>query len=95
MLGHGIDVTARVQERKQAEEALRASEERFRRTLELDTVGFAFFNRKGEITEANDAFLKMSGFAGRTRTSGLLRCCDIETPLEWSEFLLRAAGNFD
>ena len=95
VLGHGIDVTARVQERKQAEEALRASEERFRRTLELDTVGFAFFNRKGEITEANDAFLKMSGFGRADRTSGLLRCCDIETPLEWSEILLRATGNFD
>ena len=93
VLGHGIDVTARVQERKQAEEALRASEERFRRTLELDTVGFVFFNRKGEITEANDAFLKMSGLGRADGRAGLLRR-DVETPSEWMEIFLRAARDF-
>ena len=91
VLGHGIDVTARVQERKQAEEALRASEERFRRALELDTVGFVFFNRKGEITEANDAFLKMSGLGRDGRKIRSASLCDMETPPEWSEVLLRAA----
>jgi PAS domain S-box-containing protein len=94
VLGHGIDVTARVQERKHAEEALRASEERFRRTLELDTVGFVFFNRKGEVTEANDAFLKMSGLGRAGRRTGLLSC-DVDTPVEWTEILLNAAADFE
>jgi PAS domain S-box-containing protein len=93
VLGHGIDVTAYVQMRKQAEETLRASEERFRRALELDTVGFVFFNRQGEVTEANDAFLKMSGLSRDDRRSGLLQC-NVETPPEWTEVFLRAAGDF-
>ena len=93
VLGHGIDVTTHVQERKDAEEALRASEERFRRALELDTVGFVFFNRKGEVTEANDAFLKMSGLNRDDRRSGLLQC-NVETPSEWTEVFLRAVGDF-
>ena len=94
VLGHGIDVTARVQERKHAEEALRASEERFRRTLELDTVGFVFFNRRGEVTEANDAFLKMSGLGRADRRVGLLSC-DVDTPPEWTKILLTAAADFE
>jgi PAS domain S-box-containing protein len=94
VLGHGIDVTARVRERKHAEEALRASEERFRRTLELDTDGFVFFNRKGEVTEANDAFLKMSGLGRADQRTGLLSC-DVDTPLEWTAILLSAAADFE
>lgn len=94
VLGHGIDVTTRVQERKDAEEALRTSEERFRRTLELDTVGFVFFNRKGDVTGANDAFLKMSGLGSANARAGLLHG-DVETPVEWTEILLQAAADFE
>ena len=44
VLGHGIDVTLHVKKRKQAEEALRKSEERFRQALEIDTIGVIFFD---------------------------------------------------
>ncbi|SEK63118.1 PAS domain-containing hybrid sensor histidine kinase/response regulator [Nitrosovibrio tenuis] len=90
VLGHGIDVTAHVQMREQAEEALRASEERFRRALEVDTVGVIFFDKEGKFIEANDAFLQMSGLSREDGRAGLLRC-DAETPPEWTEIFLRAA----
>ena len=48
-------------ERRVAERTagLRESEERFRRALEIETVGVIFFNTEGTITDANDAFLGM------------------------------------
>jgi PAS domain S-box-containing protein len=93
VLGHGIDVTLHVKKRKQAEEALRESEERFRRALEIDTIGVLFFDDSGGITEANNAFLKMSGFDQHDEHAGLCQC-DIVTPPQWRELALRAIREF-
>ncbi|PTR16206.1 PAS domain S-box-containing protein [Nitrosospira sp. Nsp2] len=93
VLGHGIDVTMHVKKRKQAEDALRESEERFRRALEIDTIGVIFFNSAGQITEANDAFLTMSRFGREDGEVGLRRC-DIVAPPEWMEMFLRAWREF-
>ena len=93
ILGHGIDVTAHVQKRKRAEDALRESEERFRRALEIDTVGIIFLNTEGQITEANDAFLTMSGFSRGDEKAGRLRCGEM-TPPEWTSVSLRAIEEF-
>ena len=41
-------------DRGQAVEALLRSEERFRRALEIDSVGVIFFNRERPITSANE-----------------------------------------
>jgi PAS domain S-box-containing protein len=73
-----------------AEQALRESENRFRRALEIDTVGVVFFNNQGVVTEANDAFLKMSGFSREDQKAGRLRARDL-TPREWHSTVLRAA----
>ncbi len=89
VLGHGVDVTIHVQARKKTEEALRASEQRFRRALQIDTVGIIFFDMEGRITEANDAFLAMSGFSREDQQAGLLRW-DEMTPPEWASASLRA-----
>jgi PAS domain S-box-containing protein len=72
------DVTGRVL----AEERLRASEERFRRALEIETVGVIFFAADGRITEANDAFLAMGGYGRGDLAAGRLRW-DALTPPEW------------
>ena len=69
-------------ERKRAEEALRESEERLRRTIAIETVGVIFFKTDGRITEANDAFLRMSGYDREDLAQGLLRW-DAMTPPEW------------
>jgi PAS domain S-box-containing protein len=89
VLGHGVDVTIHVQARKKTEEALRASEQRFRRALQIDTVGIIFFDMEGRITEANDAFLAMSGFSREDQQADLLRW-DEMTPPEWASASLRA-----
>jgi two-component system CheB/CheR fusion protein len=55
-----VDISAR----KAAEDALRASEEQLRRVIAVDTVGILFLTDDGRVTDANDAFLRLTG---RTR----------------------------
>jgi len=55
---------------------------RFRRAMEIDTVGILFFAPSGEILRANDAFLRMGGWTQEDVRGGALRWTDI-TPPEW------------
>jgi PAS domain S-box-containing protein len=48
--------------RKQAEEAIRESEARFRAVFETATVGIAIATLNGTIMEANDTFCEISGY---------------------------------
>ncbi|MBD2091296.1 PAS domain S-box protein [Microcoleus sp. FACHB-1515] len=52
-----------VTDRKQAEAALRESEERLQKAISIETVGVLFFTLDGRITDANDTFLRMSGYS--------------------------------
>ena len=87
--GASIDVT----ERKQADEKLRESEERLRRAIEIETVGVIFFKTDGSITDANDAFLRMSGYNREDLVEGLVRW-DEMTPPEWMPHSLKAIEEF-
>ncbi len=87
--GTNTDVT----ERREADRARAASEERFRRALEIETVGIIFFNTEGEITGANDAFLAMSGYAREDVNAGGLRRDEL-TPPEFIPQSLRAVEEF-
>ena len=58
MAGVLTDIT----EPKQLEEALRASESRFRRLADANIIGIILVDLKGNILEANDAFLEMVGY---------------------------------
>jgi PAS domain S-box-containing protein len=80
-------------ERVQAERALRRSEERLRRAIEIETVGIIFFTTSGAITEANNAFLRMSGYTRADLEAGGLRW-DTMTPSEWMPHSLRALEEF-
>ncbi len=60
-------------ERKRADSALRESEARFKRLVEPNIIGIIVADTRGSITEANDAFLKMVGYARE------------ELPLRWDE----------
>ncbi len=54
----GADVT----EAHKAQKAVRESEARFRTALEIETVGALQFTMDGLLVDANDAFLRMSGY---------------------------------
>ncbi len=73
-----IDITRR----KNAEDELRQSEARIRRALEIDTVGVIFLNSEGQITDTNDAFLRMSGYSRSEVAKGLVHWKEL-TPREW------------
>ena len=73
---------------REREARLRRSEERFRRVSEIGTVGVIFFDTEGRITDANAAFLRMSGFAREDLEAGRLRWDEL-TPPEWMPQTLR------
>jgi PAS domain S-box-containing protein len=80
-----VDIT----ERKRAEEALRESELRLQKAMQIETVGVIFFTLEGQITEANAEFLRMSGYTHGDVAAGLLRWERL-TPPEWGAQTRRA-----
>lgn len=52
-----------IDSRKQSEEALRASEQRLRRMVNVDAVSILIFEASGVIVDCNDAFVKLSGYS--------------------------------
>ncbi len=56
-------VEARTRDLVRANERLGASEERFRRAMNIGTVGALFFRLDGRIIDTNDAFARMSGYS--------------------------------
>ena len=73
-----MDVT----DRRRVEEALRVSEERLQRAIAIETVGVSFFRTDGRVTDANDAFLRMSGYSRDELEQGEVRW-DRMTPVEY------------
>lgn len=65
---------------KMAEEALRASEMRFRRLVESNIIGVFFAQSGGLITEANDAFLNMVGYSRAEIENGTVYWTDFTQP---------------
>jgi PAS domain S-box-containing protein len=59
-----------ISERKRVETALRDSEQRFRRIVDSNLVGVLFWGADGEITDANDAYLILTGYARSDLSAG-------------------------
>jgi two-component system, cell cycle sensor histidine kinase and response regulator CckA len=70
--------------RRVAEDALRASEARFRRLAESGVVGITIAESSGKIVEANDTFLGMVGYSRDDLQAGLVSWTDM-TPPEWTQ----------
>jgi PAS domain S-box-containing protein len=64
-------------ERKRVEAALRESESRFRRLSDSNMIGIMFWNLKGQITEANDAFLEMLRYTRDDLQAGRINWEDV------------------
>jgi PAS domain S-box-containing protein len=67
-------------ERKRMEEALRASESKFRRVSESNMIGIMFWDLDGTVTEANEAFLNMIGYSREELEAGKIRWDEITIP---------------
>lgn len=59
-----------IADRKQALEALKESESRFRRLFESNMLGMLFWDVSGRVTEANDTFLQMVGYSREDLRAG-------------------------
>ncbi len=66
---------------------------RFRRSMEIDTVGILLFNPEGLILRANEAFLRMSGYTQDDVRLGHLHWTSI-TPPEWKQATVAALQEF-
>src|SRR6478672_6381211 len=69
-------------ERRRTEQALAASEERFRHLAESGILGIIICDTAGNIEEANDEFLRIVGYRHDDVRSGKLRWTEL-TPPEW------------
>lgn len=61
-IGETAERTWLAVDQARTETLLRSSEERFRQALDIETVGVVFFDLKGGIIRANDAFCRMTGY---------------------------------
>ncbi|HVK93976.1 MAG TPA: EAL domain-containing protein, partial [Noviherbaspirillum sp.] len=69
-------------ERKRAEDALQKKEARIRRLVDANIIGVYFADLSGGISEANDAFLQLTGYSRQDLRSGAMRWTDM-TPPAW------------
>ena len=70
---------------------LEERETKIRRLVEANIIGIFMWNLRGEIFEANDAFLHMVEYSREDLLSGRLRWTDL-TPPEWRESSERAVA---
>jgi len=75
-----------ITERKRAEEVMEKSTKRYRRIYDSKIIGIAFWKDEGTITEANDAFLRMTGCTREELHRDLI---------SWSEMTPEEAAHLD
>jgi two-component system, cell cycle sensor histidine kinase and response regulator CckA len=75
--------------RRQAEEALRESEARFRRLADSGIIGIVTADVQGNILDANEAYLSIVGYSREELLRGVVRWDDL-TPPEFAHLAARA-----
>ncbi|HSF56918.1 MAG TPA: PAS domain S-box protein, partial [Candidatus Binatia bacterium] len=71
-----IDIT----EHKQMETALADREAKFRGIYDSNIVPIAFWDRDGDITNANEAYLQLTGYSRRELDEGQVCCRELTSP---------------
>lgn len=69
-----------ITERKQAEKALKISENWYRQMFNTSVVGMVIADFQGNMIEANDCFLKMLGYTRAELESGMIRWNEMTPP---------------
>ncbi len=73
-------VISDITERKQLEEALRASESRFKRLADANVIGIILADMSGNILEANEAFLQIVAYTKQDLALGKLHWLEMTPP---------------
>ncbi|HEX4202678.1 MAG TPA: PAS domain-containing sensor histidine kinase [Ktedonobacteraceae bacterium] len=76
LIGATMDIT----DQKQAEEALRESETRFRRLVESNLIGITVGDLEGNICEANESFLSLVGYTQDDLSAGRVQWTTMTPP---------------
>jgi PAS domain S-box-containing protein len=75
-----LQLKRELMERKRIEDALRESESRFRRLSDSNMMGILFWDLRGRITGANDAFLEMLGYTREDLEAGRIHWDQVTRP---------------
>jgi PAS domain S-box-containing protein len=86
---HSHGVVMDITRQKRMQEKLQQSEVRFRKALQINTVGVLFFDLEGKFLDANDAFLNMTGYTRENLDKGELNSERV-TLKEWMPRTLEA-----
>ncbi|GET41025.1 PAS domain S-box protein [Microseira wollei] len=76
IIGVSVDIT----ERKEAEFSIKRSEERLQLFVESDLIGISAGDEHGNLTEANDAYLKIIGYTREDFCAGKVRWFELTPP---------------
>jgi PAS domain S-box-containing protein len=74
-----------IDEQKKTQEALIRSEAQFKALYDANIIGVMYFDLKGNILQANDAFLHIIGITRKEIETGKIKWDDITPPDYWQE----------
>jgi len=77
---YSLSILQDITERKRAEDALRESESKFKRLYDSNIIGVIFWDTSGNISQANDEFLRIVGYTQEDVLSGKVRWKDMTPP---------------